>query len=285
MARVGRNPNTNLLASPMPSVLMAVITHIPNTTGYHKDRVNVVQLCLESMRANAGADAKVMVWDNGSCGKAQQMLLSFGPDYLVLGENIGKSNARKAILGMFPGDTIIAFSDDDIFYYPGWLRASLDVLNKFELAGVVSCYPVRTQFNWGNDNTVDWAEKMPGVKVERGRFIPEIWEEEFSRSIGRDEKFHKEHSAKVEDIRATWGDERVYLTAHHCQFVGYADRIIVGAEYNDRAMPSEKYFDIAIDDAGLLRLTTIDRYARHIGNVIDKDIRKEATCCGMEVRK
>jgi hypothetical protein len=37
-------------------------------------------------------------------------------------------------------------------------------------------------------------------------------------------------------------------------------------------MANEKPFDIAIDNAGLLQLTTANRYSRHIGNMIDHKV-------------
>jgi hypothetical protein len=40
-------------------------------------------------------------------------------------------------------------------------------------------------------------------------------------------------------------------------------------------MPREQMFDKAIDEQGLLRLTTTERLARHIGNVIHPALREE----------
>ena len=64
-----------------------------------------------------------------------------------------------------------------------------------------------------------------------------------------------------------------YATAHHCQFVGYAGRLAELAQWSIKAMPNEKTWDKAIDEAGLLRLTTIDRVTRHIGNILDDELK------------
>jgi hypothetical protein len=40
------------------------------------------------------------------------------------------------------------------------------------------------------------------------------------------------------------------------------------------AMGDEKPFDWAVDNAGLLRLTTTERYTRHIGNILDDELRE-----------
>jgi hypothetical protein len=48
-----------------------------------------------------------------------------------------------------------------------------------------------------------------------------------------------------------------------------AGRLADVADYDPAAMGVERPFDEAIDRAGLLRLTTIERLARHMGNVLD----------------
>jgi hypothetical protein len=63
--------------------------------------------------------------------------------------------------------------------------------------------------------------------------------------------------------------------AQHCQFLCQAGKIAPFVRWDHRAMAPEKDFDIAIDEAGLLRLTTKERYTRHMGNIIDDDLRME----------
>jgi hypothetical protein len=38
-------------------------------------------------------------------------------------------------------------------------------------------------------------------------------------------------------------------------------------------MGDEKPFDWAVDNAQMLRLTTVERYVRHMGNVLDDDLK------------
>ena len=48
--------------------------------------------------------------------------------------------------------------------------------------------------------------------------------------------------------------------------------IVPFLERTSEAMANEKPFDNAVNDAGLLQLTTAKRYSRHIGNMIDHKV-------------
>lgn len=63
--------------------------------------------------------------------------------------------------------------------------------------------------------------------------------------------------------------------AHHCQFVCEAGKIAPIIQQNKEAMSSDREFDNAVDVAGMLRLTTINRYVRHMGNVLDDDLKQK----------
>ena len=67
---------------------------------------------------------------------------------------------------------------------------------------------------------------------------------------------------------------KAYCTAHHCQFISPVSVIGRINQYATLALPDEKPFDIAMDDLGL-RLSTVQRYTRHMGNVIDDKLRAD----------
>jgi glycosyltransferase involved in cell wall biosynthesis len=266
--RVGMNPNVDTRLPPAPSVIAAVITHLPNRKGYHAQRFEVIQYCLESLRNTA--QIPLYIWDNGSDDKFRTWLVKEAkPDYLTLSPNIGKATARTAILRTFPPRTVICYSDDDIEYLPGWLDAQLELLNGFPNVGVVSGCPIRTQFRWGNQATLKWANDFAILKS--GRWIPNEWELDFCRSIGRDYTQHMNDSADEVDYKVFYQGLSAYCTAHHMQFIGYAEHLGKIGLWTDRAMRVDQSFDVAIDRMGLLRLTTIERYTRHIGNVLEAE--------------
>ena len=135
--------------------------------GYHARRFEVVRTALQSMR-RGNENLSVMVWDNGSCQEFRDWLTNeYGPDHLMLSSNIGKNAARTAMARMLPPDRIMAYSDDDIYFYPGWLEASLDVLNSFPKVSLVTAYPLRVMFRWGSEKTIKKCKTIG--KVETGR--------------------------------------------------------------------------------------------------------------------
>jgi glycosyltransferase involved in cell wall biosynthesis len=271
--RVGINPNREAQVRGYAPVVLAVITHLPSLEGYHEHRLNVVKCCLETMRANAGKrDYQIMIWDNGSCDALLYWLKrSYQPDFLIAGPNLGKSIARDSIVQMLPPKTVVGVCDDDIFFYPNWLKSHLEVLNTYPNVGTVSGWPVRTQFRFHNKSTLAWGQRY-AQKIEKGRFISAQEDKDFCTSIGRPYEQQLRTARNDVETKLTFRGVEVYATGHHCQWVGRAGVVAPNSLYIPLAMPSERPFEEAIDRAGLLRLTTFKRCTRHIGNVLDNDL-------------
>jgi glycosyltransferase involved in cell wall biosynthesis len=266
--RIGENPNRRGAVPALPEIVTAVITHLPNTDGYHSQRFEIVRTCLNSMRDHS--DAHVLIWDNGSAGWFLDWLRQeYQPDTLIISANVGKSSARASIFNMFPGKTIIALCDDDMFFYPDWLDAQINILKTFPNVGAVSGYPVRTQQRWGCASNRAYAREHG---AEYGRFIIDDWERDFCASVGREPEGHLRSTAMVKDMLLEKDGVKALAFAHHCQFVAFARRIAPLTEWNEQATSNEQDFDNAIDRAGYLRLTTPKRYARHMGNVLDETL-------------
>lgn len=265
--RKGFNPLKNLPAPyQIPPVVLTVITHLPNYEGYHRERAEIIQRCINSMLI---PNVPLLIWDNGSDREFVETLkVLFQPTFLIQSPNIGKQAARAMICHMFPPDTVLSFSDDDMLFAPGWLDASLELLNIYPNVGVVSCWPVRFSFGWGKQAMETWA-KREGM-WETGRFIPETWERDYAKSIGVSPDRWVEQTKNALDYRVSYRGVQAYATAQHCQFICRAGVIAPFTEYKSDAMGEERSFDEAIDNAGLLRLTTIERYARHLGNVAER---------------
>ena len=270
--RKGQNPNRQAIVDGYAPIVLSVITHLPNMDGYHEGRLDVIKASLESMRNNAGMDGfQIMVWDNGSCDKLLYWLRrSYQPDYLIQSPNMGKPSARTSILRMLPDKTIVNCADDDMFYYPDWLKAHLEVMTVYPNVGTVSGWPVRTQFRFHNHSTKAWGQKM--AILEQGRFISPQEDRDFCASIGRDYDYQVKTSLTDMDYRMNYRGVMTYATGHHCQFVGKAGVLAKLDGYSNEAMRSERPFEQAVDQAGLLRLTTYKRYTRHIGNVLDPEL-------------
>lgn len=270
--RTEMNPNRRIYVDGYPPYIASSITHLPSLEGYHENRFEVVKVSLTTMRENAGLNCKTLVWDNGSCQEFRDWLLNeYKPDYVMLSVNVGKSIARASILRMLPPETIVGVADDDMYFYPDWFKAQVELMEFFPNVGQVSGYPVRTQMRWGNKRTLEWGRKV--AIVEEGNFIPAEWDKDFCTSIGRDYEWHKNYTREDMDKRITYRGVSAYAVAHHCQFICEAGKIALLTRFDAEAMADEKPFDWAVDNTGMLRLTTINRYTRHIGNVLDDELK------------
>jgi hypothetical protein len=272
--RVGQNPNKAAIVSAYAPVALAVVTHLPNTTtAYHSQRLEVVKACLTSMREGVHREHTFMVWDNGSIPDLRDWLrYVFKPDVLILSNNIGKTNAQHSMAGMLPENTIFCYSDDDMLFADNWLDPQINLMQAFPNVACVTGYPVRTAFRWGVENTIAWARARG--KLEVGTFIPQEYEDDFALSVGRDPEWHKQYTDNDVDYRVTYNGVQAYCTSHHCQFITRAGTLTSLKQYDNYAMADEKPFDIMMDKLGL-RLATIQRVARHIGNRIDDSIRSQ----------
>jgi glycosyltransferase involved in cell wall biosynthesis len=269
--RIGANPLRNAEVTTYAPLVLAVVTHLPNTLGYHEHRLEVIKTCIESMRKSAPPHS-LIIWDNGSCEALKTWIRYIKPDVFVESANVGKSNARTSIFRMVPPETVVAMSDDDILYYPGWFEAEYEIMRTFPNVACVTGNPIRTSFRWGCENTIEWMKKQ-GI-LEVGRFIPDQYERDFCISIGRDPHVHKKNTVNDVDYRGKYNGVYAYATGHHCQFVSVAGRVLPAMHFDNQAMADEKPFDVALDKIGL-RLSTVKRYSRHIGNVIHDELRKD----------
>lgn len=248
---------------PSPPVVAAVIVHLPYIAEYHMHRFEIVKRSLETLRdGSANEDRSILIWDNGSCREMRDWLLDYDPDTLIFSPNVGKSSARKAIFGMLPLDKIVAIADDDMHYEDKWLTKQLAVLNHFPPA-VVSGYPTRFGFKYNTQHTQEWAKKHG--KVTYGKFISPEHDWQFARSIGMQQPTWND----IDDTLIEYNGMKAYATSHHCQFVTRVRDLVNIVEFDNQGSADEHPFDQKIDDAGLLRLATVERTAYHLGNVLD----------------
>jgi hypothetical protein len=176
------------------------------------------------------------------------------------------------MLKMLSPHSIVCYSDDDIYYYDDWFFPQLGLLRLFPGVSAVSGYPIRTQFRHGIDKTLEWARE--NAKLEQGRFIPEKWEKEHAASVGWSWKKYKNLTKDDLDYRISYLGQQVYAQSHHCQFVGFVRNVsrVAGEAVDGLLTPDEWPFDVALDEVGL-RLCTVERLCRHMGNVLDEDLR------------
>ena len=171
MTRFGMNPARNKNISYTPSrVSAAMMTYIPNLEGYFTHRLAVLKLSLNSLIQSVGEKTDIAVFNNDSCIQVREYLdhqLKVGRiDYLFHSrKNLGVIGGFKVLFNALPGD-VIAYCDDDVLYYPGWLDAHLEILDTFPRVGMVSGAPV----GYSSDHAVKAVEdnSTPESPEEQG---------------------------------------------------------------------------------------------------------------------
>jgi glycosyltransferase involved in cell wall biosynthesis len=295
MTRIGINPARGKFSGYRPArVTVAVLTYIPDLSGYFEGRLQVLQLVFASLLAHTELSHDLLVFDNGSCATVVDYLLDMQRggqiDYLIRAkQNIGKIDALRILFNAAPG-TIIAYSDDDILFYPGWLEAHLEILDHFPLAGMVSGAPVRDASQHASkslDQLVSQGD--PSLIIERGCLIPDEWELDWAASTGRDPVKHLEDTQDHLDLvlRIAKPDHTGFYEAiggaNHFQFVTPKEVILqaLPPDWTGKLMGHMIELDEAIDDLGYLRLSTAKRYTRHLGNALSEDVLREARSLGL----
>lgn len=271
--RVGQNPAKNMQQVAQPAeITAAVVVYIPFLSGYYQQSLDVLKLCLGSLRQNADLPLDLMVFDNASCAEVRQYLREEQQaghiQYLVLSEkNVGKAGAWNHMFGAAPGK-YVAYADSDVYFYTGWLSAGVKVLEDFPQAGMVTGMPMLTPEEFST-STLAWAEQQKDVTLERGRFFP--WEDYWRHAgslvedEGKARKFYDEHDA----LRLSYKGQSYYIGASHFQFVARKQVLMeVLPIPSERPMGQVRLLDVAVNERGYLRLCTPKWYVQHMGNTV-----------------
>ena len=272
--RLGQNPAKSIDKVPQPEeVTVAVVTYIPFLEGYYAESLEVLKVCLNSIRENTGLPYDLMVFDNASCPEVRQYLLDIRQkgaiQYLILSDkNVGKGGAWNFLFQAAPG-RVIAYADSDVLFYPGWLKESLDILKTYPNTGMVTSRPMRTPEALFA-STLEWARQNAEVRVDNEVFL--AWEDyrEHLVSLGVSEEQALEWYAEGKDWRLTLNGVTAQIGAAHFQFAAFKSVLHEFLPFNmDRPMGQVRSLDEQINQAGYLRLGTCDVLVRHLGNHLE----------------
>jgi glycosyltransferase involved in cell wall biosynthesis len=281
--RKGQNPAKFAKTVAKPErITVAVLNYIPFVSGFYAEGLDVLKVSLESMRQDPGLPFDLLVFDNGSCPEVRDWLIAEKEagriQYLLLSEkNLGKGGAWNIILAGAPGE-IIAYSDSDILYYPGWLSRSVELLETFPKVGMVTARPFRTNPDY-HTATREWAQT--NATLEEGQFIP--WETfwEFNRSLGQDEVENRKVYSETQDWKITLPvggrvapqariETTAYAGASHWQFVSYKSTLAQFLPFDmDKPMGQVKQLDQRMNASGYLRLMVSDPLVMNLSNTTD----------------
>jgi hypothetical protein len=282
MPRIGMNPNRSHQTDYKPArVTLAVLTYLPENTGYFEHRFDVTRLCLESLIANTTRPFDLLVFDNGSCPKLVEYLCGLRDagkvqTLILSSSNIGKIGALKTIFNAAPGE-IVAYSDDDVFFLPGWLEEHLKLLETFPNTGLVTGFYIRDHVIYGMKSIEAFA-KRPDVKVQRGLFWEEEWIQHYVDNMGRTLDGYVKETEGQQDVILEYQGVEAYASAGHHQFVTYR-RVMQDAlpkEWLTILMGRMVALENTIDEMGCLRLSTRQPVTRLLGNVLSPAMVEQA---------
>ncbi len=278
MSRSGQNPMKWLPVDGEPSrVTMTTIVHIPMLEGYWRYSLEVLERFFASLVANTEIPYDLFVFDNGSCLEVQDYLLAKRRSgvihTLILSrENLRKIGALEVLLKIAPGE-IISFADSDVLFLPGWLDATLEVLDAFPEAGQVTALPTADTARRHCENTRKAVEQATDLQVSHGpELIPERYVEAHQISLGVSPEEYAGRLQGRNDTLLIRGGVKAFLSAQDFQFTtrrSVLDKVLPltledqGDYYDPVYSP---ILEAKVDRQGYWRLSTADYKIHHLGN-------------------
>lgn len=257
-----------------------IVVFIPELSGYYENSLEVFKLCLNSLIAANSRSYAITVVNNGSCKEVSEFLNdnleNEDIDTLIShNQNIGKIDA---LLGAARGarEELITISDADILFIQNWNFATREVFVAFKKAGSVSPIPFRHGIFYGTSSV--FKEILLGRSKFNYKAIPEnfIDQNRYLTSINWNNEKNNEVKWPVVEkngVQAIIGSGHQVLTIKRDILFSTVPKppslTLVGGD------SEYKYVDEPIDKAGLMRLSTKNNYAFHIGNKVENWMREE----------
>lgn len=242
--------------------------YIPEIGGYFKDSLTILKYCLQSLFNTIHDKTYITVINNGSCSDVAAYLNQLYEDLkiheVIHTSNIGKLNAiLKGIAGnQIPIKTI---SDSDVLFCEGWQQETSFLFSGFPKAGVVGLTPQFKMFEYNCCNLI--VENIFSSKIKfKAVKNPEAIER-FYESIGWDKNYNPDYlkyqltikNKKAEAIIGSGHFVATYKADVFTEIISYLDCKLGG--------DTEWYLDSTPLEKGYWRITTLDNFAYHMGNV------------------
>jgi hypothetical protein len=272
--RTGENP---LKAAPalgayaQHRIIMPVF--IPSLEGYFERSLEVLRICLESLRLTASGRASVTLISNSSAPEVnaeleRQRTAGWVDQLLYNAANRGKVDAAVSVArGAF--EPLITVADCDVLFKAGWIDAIERLFRTFPECGFACPFP-----NPNNPLRYTTATVLGALatrELAREKVVPDEDLDAFAHSVGNPEFFKSKRRGMQMIIRR--GGETAVIGGRH--FVFTMRREVLQGMPRDPALSAispesdKNWFDLPPDRLGYWRLSPPRAFVYHMGNVIE----------------
>lgn len=283
MPRIGRHPLKGTADIPQHVNNLSIITivYIPVLSGYWQEGLDVLKLFFISLYQNTKIPFDLMVFDNGSCREVQNFLIELKNSgkiqYLILSQNnLRKTGALNYLLSAAQGE-YVAYADSDVYFLPGWLENSLEVLSVFPEAGKVTALPIVMDTSSGLFESIFSgalisATNDPSITIETGTLVSDNLLNAHCLSLGESSEQYRLRINQRRDILLKRMECEVLLSGADVQFTIRRDaikavlplQVETPEEQGDSIYSPVLEFRLA--QHGFWQLSTPGYYIHHMGN-------------------
>ncbi len=284
--RVGFNPYKDRVLEKSEYWHQVIVpVYIPHQNGYFKDALRILELCLNSIFSTSHSNTFVSVVDNGSCYEVAKILreLKLGGKIheIIETTSIGKLNAVfKALSGH--NFELVTISDSDVLFIEGWQDATYEVFANFSEAGAVSPVPSSKMYGYFTENIL--MKYFFSNKLRFSNVQDPIAMKSFAVSIGNRDFYNDVHLNKYLTLENN--NFKAVVGAGHfvCTYRGevFTDRSENFSNYKLGGNSEEMFLDKVVIDKNLWRLSTLNNYAFHLGNVLENWMLNSELICSKE---
>lgn len=276
--RVGTNPaksQTGLDGYGLHRIIVPV--YIPSLDGYFQHAIEVLRMCLESLRVTASNKAAVTIVSNGCVPEAiEEMERHLGwADQLMLNRhNRGKIDAVVTIArGSY--EPLITITDCDVLFRDGWIEAVEELFQRFPECGYVCPFPSPAGAWHHTSATLLGALARAELKYEK--VVDDRDLDRFAHSIGRPDLFKPEHRDAQLIVRRNGATACVGAGHFTCTI---RREVLAGmpSEPSLKAIEGQselRWLDLPPDAMGFWRLSTPQAWVNHMGNIPEEWMREE----------
>ncbi|SHG93023.1 glycosyltransferase family A protein [Flavobacterium defluvii] len=270
--RIGHNPHKDKAQIASDYFHQIVIpVYIPNQEGYFKDGFEILKICLQSLFATIHSKTYVTIVNNGSCNLVVDYLNELHRQNkiqeIIHVTNIGYINAMlKGIAGQ--KFSLITTSDADVFFLNGWQSETYTIFESFPKAGAVC--PTPSSRSLRNHTANIYWDNLFNKKIQFNHVVNPEALKKFGLSVGNADFYNAIQLKKY--LTLTSKKCKAVIGAGHF-IVTYRSSIFDKLEkrYTDYVLGgnSDDLFDLPVVKKGFWRLSTIDNFAYHMGNVME----------------